>query len=199
MEKTPHQTEECHLSVFSVKFAQCYFCYFFTSSLPSYLKCTIEGMTSAQSLKGPREKSNNKIPSGYPHFPITSIPHTNTDEIELPRIQQLVLHQWNKIVLSFSTLHTVKEHFLTFLPLNWYSPSAAGFISRKTFKNAYCTYSPSNILSISPLNLAFVTELTTTLGDYKNWLSQKPHTSIIWTYNEELLGNSKEHSIWDSL
>lgn len=44
-------------------------------------------MISAQLLKDPREKSNNKIPSGYPHFLITSIPHTNTDEIEWPRIQ----------------------------------------------------------------------------------------------------------------
>lgn len=49
-------------------------------------------MISAQLLKDPREKPKNKIPSGYPHFPVTSIPQANTDEIELPRIQQSALY-----------------------------------------------------------------------------------------------------------
>lgn len=41
---------------------------------------------SAQLLRAPMEKSKNKIPSGYPQFPITSIPEANTDETGLPTV-----------------------------------------------------------------------------------------------------------------
>jgi len=48
-------------------------------------------MISAQLLRAPMKKSKNKIPSGYPQFPVTGISEANTDETGLPRTQQLVL------------------------------------------------------------------------------------------------------------
>lgn len=118
-------------------------------------------MISAQLLKDPREKSNNKISSGYPHFPITSIPQANNDETELPRIQQLVLYWWNKIVLSFSTLHAVKACF-NFPPPEPELHMCCRFHFQKNILRMPTLHTDQVILSISLLNLAFRTGLTAT-------------------------------------
>lgn len=57
-----------------------------TGSLPSK-----SPMISAELLRAPIEKSENKILSGYLYVPVTNIPEENTDDTGLHKTQQLVL------------------------------------------------------------------------------------------------------------